>query len=83
VSAQGLEVPPATHSWPSPAFRRVARGYGMRAVTARTPRELAHAARDAINAPHPVLVEAIVDPDAATPGASARFIHLGASERRS
>jgi thiamine pyrophosphate-dependent acetolactate synthase large subunit-like protein len=82
VRAQGLEVPAETHTWSNPRFASVARGYGMRALTVRTASGLARAAAAALQAPFPVLIDAVIEPNAEIPGAGARYLHLDASSAR-
>lgn len=81
VRSQGIDVPCDTHSWTSPSFAMVAKGYGMRSLTARNPTGLLRALRVALQAPFPVLIDAIIDPDAEIPGAQARYLHLEQSRR--
>ena len=81
VRAQRIDVPAETHSWTAPRFELVARGYGLRSLTVRTAVGLRRAAAAALRAPFPVLIDAIVDPDATIPGAQARYVHLDSSTR--
>lgn len=76
VRAQGLDVPAEIHSWRAPSFERVAQGYDVRALTVCTARGLGRAVAVALRAAFPVVVDAIVDPDAAIPGAGARYDQL-------
>ena len=82
VQAQGLDVPAETHTWSSPHFASVARGFGMRAMTVRSARRLARAAAVALRAPYPVLIDAVIEPNAEIPGAGERYLHLDASSGR-
>jgi acetolactate synthase-1/2/3 large subunit len=81
VRAQGLDVPADTHTWTAPRFAWVARGYGLRSLTIRTTRALRRSLAVALRAPFPVLIDAIIDPDAPIPGAEARYVHLDTSTR--
>jgi acetolactate synthase I/II/III large subunit len=81
VRAQGLDVPSETHTWTAPRFAWVARGYGLRSLTIRSTRALRRSLAVALRAPFPVLIDAIIDPDAPIPGAEARYVHLDTSTR--
>jgi len=83
VSAQRLAVPAEAHSWVSPRFAEVARAHGMRGLTARSATGLGRAAAASLRAPFPVLIEAIIEPNAEIPGAGARYVHLETSTGRS
>lgn len=83
VRAQGIGVPRKTHTWPSPGFESIARGYGLRASTVRTAAALRKAVSTGIRAGEPVLVDALIDPEGEIPGAKARFVHLDNSKRAS
>jgi acetolactate synthase-1/2/3 large subunit len=81
VRAQRLTVPSDMHSWASPQFAAIACGYGIRAMTIRTAVGLRRAVAAATKWPHPVLIDAIVDPNAHIPGAQDRYGDLDASAR--
>jgi acetolactate synthase-1/2/3 large subunit len=83
VRAQRIDVPAETHSWAPPRFARVAKGYGVRAVTVRSARGLRRAAAVAMQAPYPVLIDAVIQPEAQIPGAGDRYVHLDTSTRAS
>jgi thiamine pyrophosphate-dependent acetolactate synthase large subunit-like protein len=79
VQAQGIAVTSDLHTWQKPIrFAQVARGYGLDAVTVRTALGLRRALQRALHAPHPTLLEALIDPDAAVP-AGERYLHLDAA----
>ncbi len=79
VEAQGIEVASELHSWRVPIhFAQLARSYGLDGVTVRTALGLRRALRHALRAPHPTLIEAVIDPLAEVP-AGDRYLHLDAS----
>jgi thiamine pyrophosphate-dependent acetolactate synthase large subunit-like protein len=73
VRHQGLQVPTGMHTWPTPRFAQIAEGFGLRGVTARTADALRDAVREGMNARTPVLVSAVIDPEAEISGAVDRF----------
>jgi thiamine pyrophosphate-dependent acetolactate synthase large subunit-like protein len=79
VKAQGIDVSRELHSWRTPPdFVQVARGYGLRGISVRSPAALRRALKQAFLSPGPVLIEAVVDPHAEVP-AGDRYLHLDAS----
>jgi thiamine pyrophosphate-dependent acetolactate synthase large subunit-like protein len=73
VQYQKLAVPDELHTWISPSFAEVARGFGIRAVKVCTAADLGEAVREGMRAPSPLLVHAVIDPSGEIPGASDRY----------
>jgi thiamine pyrophosphate-dependent acetolactate synthase large subunit-like protein len=79
VKAQGIRVAHELHTWhSSPDFVQVARGYGLAGTRVRNPAGLKRALVRGLNAPRPMLIEALIEPDAELP-ASDRYLHLSAA----
>jgi acetolactate synthase I/II/III large subunit len=79
VAAQRIDVPSDTHTWAiQPRFAAMGKACGLDAVTVRTASSLRRTLSTAMQAPSPVLIDAIVDPHAPSP-AMDRYVHLDAS----
>ncbi|HEX9620847.1 MAG TPA: thiamine pyrophosphate-dependent enzyme [Polyangiaceae bacterium] len=77
TAQQGIRVPDDTWRFrPGPHFARIARGYGAEGITARAGEELSRAVAHALEAPRPVLIQALIDPEIPVP-AGDRFFSLG------
>ena len=79
VEAQHFLVPAELHTWRAPRFELVAAGHGLQACTVRRASDLQSTLTSALQAPHPVLIDAIIDPLAKVPAAQARFGELDKS----
>ena len=79
VKQQGIAVPDRVWRWRSPpSFGAIASGYGAEGVTVTDATSLGRELSRAFSAPHPVVIEAKIDPEALVP-AGDRFLTLGDS----
>jgi thiamine pyrophosphate-dependent acetolactate synthase large subunit-like protein len=81
VQHQQLDVPAELHTWASPSFAKIAEGFGLRGAMVRTAESLRDAVREGMGASAPLLVHAVIDPEAEIPGAADRFDDLNESWR--